>query len=138
MSSEAAPWRLSLPGGLDAPARARHAVAGGLNGELNTERNDDLKLLLHELVANCVLHAGADGSQMIDLEMTIDDEAVRVAVSDHGSAGVPTVRESGDARPGGYGLRLVEALSDAWGMRREGSRRTTLWFELRRHAPEAT
>jgi anti-sigma regulatory factor (Ser/Thr protein kinase) len=126
-------WHLGVPGGLDAPARARHAVAGELNGELSAERRSDLCLLLHELVANSVLHAGADASQTIHVDMTIRDEVVRVAVSDNGSESVPSVPADDEVRVGGRGLRVVEALSDAWGMRREGTQGTTMWFELRRN-----
>jgi two-component sensor histidine kinase len=108
-------------------------VAGELNGQLSAERRFDLCLLLHELVANSVVHAGADASQTIDVDMAIGDEVVRVAVSDDGSECVPSVSGHDDARVGGRGLRFVEALSDAWGMRREGSRGTTVWFELRRN-----
>ena len=130
------PWHVSVPGGLDAPARARHAAARVLNGELSADRRADLCLLLHELVANSVVHAGADASQTIEVEMTIGDDVVRVAVSDHGSASIPTVPSADDdARAGGRGLRLVETLSDAWGMRREGLHGTTLWFELHRDRP---
>ena len=131
MSSKPTHWRLTLPGGLDAPARARQALSHELNGELSGTRRSDVCLLLHELVANSVLHAGADGTRTIDLEMTVSDGAVRVEVSDHGSTSVPALRAP-HGRRGGYGLRLVESLSDSWGMRREGSRGTSVWFELRR------
>ena len=70
--------------------------------------------------------------------MTIGDEVVRVAVSDNGSESVPSVLGHDDTRVGGRGLRFLEALSDAWGMRREGSRGTTMWFELRRDGPQPT
>jgi two-component sensor histidine kinase len=135
MSSTPTLWHFSVPGGLDAPARARHALAANLNWELSAERRFDACLLLHELVVNSVLHAGADASQTIDVDMTIGPEAVRVAVSDNGSASVPSVRELDAATERGRGLRLVELLSDVWGMRREGARGTTLWFELRRDGP---
>jgi anti-sigma regulatory factor (Ser/Thr protein kinase) len=135
MSSLPASWHLNVPGGLEAPARARHTMAANLNGELSDERKFDACLLLHELVLNSVVHAGADASEMIEVEMTIADDAVRVAVSDSGSSSIPTVRELDAERGCGRGLRLVELLSDVWGMRREGVRGTTLWFELRRDAP---
>jgi two-component sensor histidine kinase len=131
-------WHLRVPGGLDAPARARHALAANLNGELSAERKFDACLLLHELVLNSVLHAGAGAAETIEVEMMIADEAVRVTVSDNGSVSVPTVLELDAARRGGRGLRLVELLSDVWGMRREGAGGTTLWFELRRDGSQPT
>jgi anti-sigma regulatory factor (Ser/Thr protein kinase) len=138
MSSMPTMWHLSVPGGLDAAARVRHALEANLNGELSAERRFDACLLVHELVVNSVLHAGADPSQTIDVEMTIDADAVRVAVSDNGSVSVPSVQRPDAEREGGRGLRLVELLSDVWGMRREGTRGTTLWFELRRDGPHPT
>jgi anti-sigma regulatory factor (Ser/Thr protein kinase) len=134
MSSNPTHWRLSVPGGLDAPARARHALSDELNGQLSRRRTADVCLLLHELVANSVLHADADVTRTIDLWMTVSEGAVRVEVSDAGSTSVPSLRATDTGR-GGHGLRLVEALSDSWGMRREGSRGTSVWFELRREAP---
>jgi len=110
-------------------------VSGELDGALNPERKADLCLLLHELVANSVLHAGADASAMIDVQLLIADATVRVAVSDHGSASVPAVLAYDAGRDGGRGLRLVEDLSDAWGMRRDGVNGTTMWFEVWREPP---
>ena len=135
MSSTQEPWHVSVPGGPDAPARARHAVSGELDGALNPERKADLCLLLHELVANCVMHAGADASATIDVLLTVADETVRVDVTDHGSASVPAVLMYDAGREGGRGLRLVEDLSDVWGMRREGINGTTMWFEVWRDGP---
>ena len=132
MSSTPTVWDISVPGGLDAPERARHALSRHLDGKLSDQRKADTCLLLHELVANSVLHAGADTSQSIGVSMRIDDGTVRVAVSDNGSVSVPTVVEWAALRDGGRGLRLVEALSDTWGMQREGDRGTTMWFEMRR------
>jgi anti-sigma regulatory factor (Ser/Thr protein kinase) len=103
-----------------------------LDGELDAERKADASLLLHELVANSVIHAGADTSQSIGVQLRIDEAAVRIAVTDNGSVSIPSVPAHDAARDGGRGLRLVEALSDAWGMEREGIRRTTMWFEMRR------
>jgi hypothetical protein len=36
------------------------------------------------------------------------------------------------ARPGGRGLFLVDTLSDRWGMTREGTSETRVWFEMDR------
>jgi anti-sigma regulatory factor (Ser/Thr protein kinase) len=102
-----------------------------LNGELDAQGKTDACLLLHELVANSVLHAGADTSESIGVQMTIDDATVRIAVSDNGSVSIPSVLPPDTARHGGRGLRLVEMLSDAWGMQRAGTRGTTMWFEMR-------
>ena len=138
MSSTPTGWNITVRGGLDAPRRARQALSGNLDGELDAERKADASLLLHELVANSVLHAGADTSQEIGVRVRIDDATVRITVTDNGSVSIPSVRAHDAARAGGRGLRLVEELSDAWGMQRDGVRGTTMWFEMRRERPAPT
>jgi anti-sigma regulatory factor (Ser/Thr protein kinase) len=127
-----------LKGGITAPRRARHEIAGLLNGELAAARKQDVVLLVGELVANCVVHAGADESDEIVMEIVIGPDVVRVAVTDSGSSSMPTVRPSTPALEGGRGLLLVEQLSDRWGVTREGTRRTRVWFEMVRDHQEPT
>ena len=125
-----------LDGGNTAPARARHEIAGLLNGELAAARKEDVVLLVSELVANCVVHADAGESEEIVIEILIGPDVVRVAVTDSGSSSVPTVRPSPSTLEGGRGLVLVEQLSDRWGITRDGTRRTSVWFEMVRDQQE--
>jgi anti-sigma regulatory factor (Ser/Thr protein kinase) len=127
-----------LQGGITAPARARHEIAGLLNGELAAPRKQDVVLLVGELVANSVVHANADESDEIVMEILIGPDVVRVAVTDSGSSSVPTVRPSNASVEGGRGLLLVEQLSDRWGITRHGTRLTRVWFEMAREHPEPT
>ena len=75
----------------------------------------------------------------IVLELIIGLDDVRVVVIDGGSATVPMIQPLDTTRPGGRGLFLVDTLSDRWGMTREGTRETRVWFEMgrRRAAPSA-
>ena len=125
-------WLFVLPGGSTAPARARHEVAGRLNGELTARRKQDVLLLVGELVANCVVHANAHEADEIVMELLIAPDFVRVAVTDRGSSSTPTVRSKSSILEGGRGLVLVESLSDRWGVTRDGTRLTRVWFEIRR------
>jgi anti-sigma regulatory factor (Ser/Thr protein kinase) len=125
-----------LQGGHGAPGRARHEIAGLLNGELPATRKQDVVLLVGELVANSVVHAGADESEQIVMELLIGPDVVRVAVTDSGSSSVPTVRPNTPTLEGGRGLLLVEQLSDRWGITRAGTRLTRVWFEMAREHPE--
>jgi anti-sigma regulatory factor (Ser/Thr protein kinase) len=125
-------WLFVLPGGSTAPARARHEVAGRLNGELTAMRKQDVLLLVAELVANCVVHANAHEADEIVMELLIAPDFVRVAVTDRGSSSTPTVRSKSSILEGGRGLVLVESLSDRWGVTRDGTRLTRVWFEIRR------
>jgi anti-sigma regulatory factor (Ser/Thr protein kinase) len=125
-------WRAVLEGGASAPRRARHEITEHLNGELGSERTADAVLLVGELVTNSVLHAAAGAAHEIVLELIIGLDDVRVVVTDGGSPIVPMIRPLDPNRPGGRGLFLVDTLSDRWGMTREGTRETRVWFEIGR------
>ena len=131
-------WVSVLPGSADAPARARHAIAERLNGELAASRRKDVVLLAGELVANSVVHANGDASRQIVVELVVGPDIIHVAVTDQGSPSVPTVRPRSASLESGRGLLLVEHLSDRWGITREGTRRTRVWFEMFREHPAPT
>jgi len=125
-------WRAVIEGGASAPRRARHEITEHLNGELGSERTLDAVLLVGELVTNSVLHAATGAAHEIVLELIIGLDDVRVVVTDGGSPTVPMMQAVDPARPGGRGLFLVDTLSDRWGMTREGTRETQVWFEMGR------
>lgn len=123
-------WVAVLQGGVRAPAQARHAIAERLNGELPVSRRQDVVLLAGELVANSVVHANGDASREILVELVVAPDVIHVAVTDEGSPSVPTVRPRSATLESGRGLLLVENLSDRWGITREGTTRTRVWFEM--------
>jgi anti-sigma regulatory factor (Ser/Thr protein kinase) len=131
-SDDTETWRAVLEGGSGAPRRARHEIAQHLNGELGSERTQDAVLLVGELVTNSVLHAAAGAAHEIVLELVIGLDDVRVVVTDGGSPSVPMIQPLDPTRPGGRGLFLVDTLSDRWGMTRQGTRETRVWFEMGR------
>ena len=131
-------WVSVLQGGAGAPAQARHAIAERLNGELPPARRKDVVLLAGELVANSVVHANGDPSREITVELVVGPDVIHVAVTDQGSPSVPTVRPRSASLESGRGLLLVEHLSDRWGITREGTRRTRVWFEMVRGYPAPT
>ena len=71
---------------------------------------DALELCVSELAANCVLHAVSSFSVTV-----IRADGVRIEVTDVGSGSVEPRRAS-DRDERGRGLRIVEALADAWGV----------------------
>ena len=131
-SETATTWRIVLEGGSAAPRRARHEIAAHLNGELGAERTQDAVLLVGELVTNSVFHAATGAAHEIVVELVIGLDDVRVAVTDGGSPNVPMVQPLDPTKPGGRGLFLVDTLSDRWGMTRQGTRETRVWFEMGR------
>jgi len=71
---------------------------------------DALELCVSELAANCVLHAASNFSVTV-----IRSSGVRIEVTDAGSGSVQ-VRNATAKDVRGRGLRIVEALSDDWGV----------------------
>lgn len=119
---------LELPGDNGAPALARRAVEERVDHGYDEEHADTLLLLVTELVTNAVLHAGAPGSPVL-LRVTVTPAQLRVEVHDRGP-GFEMRRPEPRGSSGGYGLFLVERMSDRWGVNRGG--RTCVWFELDR------
>ena len=87
---------------------------------------DDALLLLSELVSNVVRHVAT--RTPLRVELALAGPVLHVAVFD-GLPGLPLPRAAGVN--GGYGLRLVAAVSDSWGSHDDlGGKR--VWFELHR------
>jgi anti-sigma regulatory factor (Ser/Thr protein kinase) len=89
---------------------------------------DAVELMTSELVTNCVHHA------QTCFELTIDDtqQQIRIEAHDKGH-GRPVPRSPTPDQRTGRGLRIVEAMSDAWGVELS-SRGKTVWFTVPRHA----
>jgi anti-sigma regulatory factor (Ser/Thr protein kinase) len=121
-------FAFELRGGVEACAAARRAVVA-TDGNLPTAVREDVLLLVTELVANAVRHAGVgpDGSIQVALRRWL--QHVRVEVVDPGSDdGGPRRRVNGDDA-GGWGLVLVDLIAARWGVGR-GPARTCVWFEI--------
>ena len=106
---------------------ARHVVGELLTAWQAPHDPQDAALLVTELVANVVDHAGVENQ--LTVEVTLSGDWLRIAVVD-GSAVRPVIRELDSGSIRGRGLRLVEAISDRWGSEdHDGGKR--VWFELR-------
>jgi anti-sigma regulatory factor (Ser/Thr protein kinase) len=107
---------------------ARHAL-DRLANLLPSEKLEDVRLVVSELVTNSILHAGLSSDDEISLRVTVSDGAVRGSVSDPGPGF--NVSSEMDPRPdhsGGWGLPIVETISDRWGVKR--NKRMCVWFEI--------
>jgi anti-sigma regulatory factor (Ser/Thr protein kinase) len=92
---------------------------------LPSRRLCDAELLVSELVSNAVKYGG-DGDISVTYER--DDGRFRTEVVDQGEGFLAVLRDRRDVHtPGGWGLPLVQTLSDRWGAH-EGS--THVWFEF--------
>jgi anti-sigma regulatory factor (Ser/Thr protein kinase) len=121
-----------LPAGPRAAHDARHEILGA-NGSIPELARQDILLLVTELVTNAVRH-GADGaSEQLGVQVLICPERLRVEVRDRGDGFEPHQADSARGDHGGWGLVLVEELSDRWGVLRDGDG-TVVWFEYRLRA----
>jgi anti-sigma regulatory factor (Ser/Thr protein kinase) len=118
-----------LAGGPYAPTAARLAV-DGLDVHLDSVLLNDLRLLVSEVISNSVRHAGVGAEDSLELEVAISDDTVRVAVTDPGAGFEPESPSPDLDDVSGWGLYLVEQLSDRWGVAREKG--TRVWFEISR------
>ena len=119
----AATYSLELPRTLDAPGQARDAITA-LDPGLPDHVVPDMTLLVSELVTNSVKYGG-DGP--VRLEITHSGDKIRTEIIDQGVGFTPVERDDDLSREGGWGLHLVEELTDRWGTY-EGS--THVWFEI--------
>jgi anti-sigma regulatory factor (Ser/Thr protein kinase) len=116
-------YSLELPRSLEAPARARDALMG-LEPRLPEHVLPDMTLLVSELITNGVKYGG-EGP--VRLEIVNEPDRIRAEIVDQGVGFTPVERDGDLSRVGGWGLHLVEELTDRWGTY-EGS--THVWFEI--------
>ena len=110
-----------------AVAEARQ-VLEPLEPTVDEETIRTLKLLVTELVSNSVRHSESSSHEEIELSVSASHESLRVEVADSGPGFEPRPREQGQDEDSGWGLHLVDRLSDRWGTERSG--RMSVWFEL--------
>jgi anti-sigma regulatory factor (Ser/Thr protein kinase) len=105
----------------DSPAEARARTAIVLAG---ADRLDDVVALVSELVTNAVMHTAREA----ELHIVRRRGTIRVEVRDRDPR-VPASPPTAGAH-GGFGLRIVAAVADAWGCNPldDGKR---VWFEVR-------
>ena len=117
---------VSLPNDGRAVRAARMSLRA-LEDYMSTEKIDDLKLLVSELVSNCVKHASWAADEGIDVEAGPTDDSIRVEVSNPGSAEL-TNKIGRRAEESGWGLFILTKVASRWGVKTNGS--TCVWFEL--------
>ena len=119
---------LRLTPNSEAALAARHSL-NRLEGSLPPERLEDVRLIVSELVTNSIRHAELSPDEHILLAVVISDGSVRGRVCDPG----PGFEKPSEPRPrtdlsGGWGLPIVERISDRWGVERNGC--ACVWFEI--------
>ncbi len=118
---------LRFPGEPSAAAEARRSLAI-LAQKVSRDVLEDVRLLVTELITNSVRHAGMNGSGAIHLRVTAERNVVRVEVEDTGVGFEPRDRSGPLTEASGWGLYLVDKLTDRWGVMRDKA--TCVWFEI--------
>lgn len=115
--------RLELPPALTSAREARIAVGDTLTEHHYGGDVDAVMLLVSELVTNSAIHARTD----IVVSVFFDRERVNLTVHDDDAA-PPTAREPlAGGEVGGYGLRLVDELSESWGWHEDIGGGKSVW-----------
>ena len=123
-------FSLRLAGGRDAPAEARRYLRR-FHADLDPELLQVVSLLVSELVTNCVRHGGAGAGSPIVLDAELKPGTVRVEVADSGPGFSPRGKRAERGTGGGFGLHLVDELTDRWGVVSSGGA-NRVWFEIDR------
>ena len=99
-----------------APSLARAALADAVLDPALIHRLDDARLVISEVVANAVKFGATERRD--DLRLMIEADEGRVYVEVEQTLPALDVRPSGplNVAAGGNGLRIVEALTDGWGV----------------------
>jgi anti-sigma regulatory factor (Ser/Thr protein kinase) len=107
---------------------ARHTL-DRLADLLPPEKLEDVRLVVSELVTNSVLHAGLSPNDQISLTVAVSAGSVRGRVCDPGLGfEVPSEPHPRPDLRGGWGLPIVETISDRWGV--EQNSHVCVWFEI--------
>lgn len=84
-------------------------------------RRDDIILVASELASNVIRHARTDFS----VRLAVEEKLVRLEVW-NGSSLIPAVEGLTERK---WGLRIIEALADRWGIESTGTGKT-VWVEF--------
>ncbi|ARF82292.1 ATP-binding protein [Kitasatospora aureofaciens] len=121
--------RLHLAGLPKPVARARaytaQAVADWSWPTGDSGGEDDIVLLVAELVANAMLHAGGP----VDLVLDASETRLRIEVSDRSTVLPEPRRPHRPGLPGGHGLFIVQKAADRWGALPHADGKT-VWAEI--------
>src|SRR4051794_38824108 len=115
---------LVLAAEVEAVPQARKFAAGALADE-PVEIVDAAELIITELMTNAALH----GLGPVTVRVRVAGPRVRVEVQDTGQ-GVPMIPAQSNDAMTGRGLRLVAAMSAAWGVEPAEHGGKTVWAEL--------
>lgn len=116
--------RCDLPSSPASAGDARRFVESALDGTGAGGLAYAATLLVSELVANAVLHAGTP----VELVVAVDGHRARVEVHD-GSPQLPVRKHYSNLSGTGRGLMMVDRMASQWGAKPTAGGKV-VWFEL--------
>ena len=114
-----------FPSGPAAPRQARRAL-DELYGVVPPALLADVRVIVGEFVTNSVKHSGGVEGDPITLRVECSMGRVRIEVEDGGPGFSPVFPAPDASSESGWGLFLVDRLSDRWGTAVEGR----VWAEV--------
>lgn len=125
-------FEVSLPAEQAAISRVRRQLRARLEQDGLESVADDVVLICTELVTNAVLHGCLGFPPGITVKVTVVWSDVQLRLNVRDPSGVrPKEQEFSASRTSGRGLRLVDELSDRWGVETDPSGSgKTVWTEL--------
>lgn len=109
---------------------AARRACGEIADALEPGARRRLALVVSELVSNSVRHGSARSTDPVAIDVSLSGTAVRVNVTDAGGGfEPPPPPRRGTLASGGWGLVVVDALADRWGVS-TARRRSRVWAEL--------
>lgn len=122
---------MTLPARPTAASEARRSLSV-LANQVPEETYEDVRILVTELVTNSVRHSGLSPNDDVHLWLGVwnDPRRLRVEVADSGAGFEKKVKPSSPDQIGGWGLQIVDRLSDRWGVKRATDCGSTVWFEI--------
>lgn len=118
-------FELTFPASEKTPRLARRALDGQL-AYLGPEAEARMRLALSEVVTNAIRHGHLGPDEQVHVTIDLSETRARVEVRQPTEAAAEI--RSDDRDEGGFGLRLVDEITDAWGT--ESGPPGIVWFEI--------
>lgn len=111
---------------------ARHALGSELASlGVSDDVRQDAMLVTSELVSNAVKHAAPLPGGVVRMTWSIDEDYLRIEITDGGSVTRPNPEVATVFALGGRGLDIVRTISREWGVTQDGEA-VSVWAEVPR------
>jgi anti-sigma regulatory factor (Ser/Thr protein kinase) len=115
---------------INAPTAARAIATATLRGRVPAIVLESARLLATELATNSVRHSGAGPDATLIVRVALTRASVCIEVEDPGHDGIIAPRPADPISGDGFGLRLVQSLSERWGLERRAAGGTRVWARI--------